>query len=188
MSSSSSAAATLAAAVAAGRMHEYTFESERLLRTALRDVYLTRQYTTITGTAKNPHSTRPPTTLERYEPSTNELTKAVIDWKARTLQVGGEMKGVDEVKRKTGNFTGSRYWRWGDDKEEYKVRYLDNMWIASDANNEPVASLTSATKHVFKPNPLPVLRLSRALQSEPQRQFVILLLLYSETKRLDRQD
>ncbi|KAF7324198.1 hypothetical protein MKEN_00642800 [Mycena kentingensis (nom. inval.)] len=163
-------------------MHSYTFDSDRLLNSALRDVYLKRQYTT--STAKHGPFSRPPTLLEAAASG----AKATIDWKARTFEIGGTLQAVDGLKKKTSSFSGTRYWRWGEG-EEYKVRYGDNMWIISSSDSaDPIATLTSATAHVFKANPLPVLKIAQSLRVEEQRQFLILVLLYSETKRLDRQD
>ncbi|KAJ7051492.1 hypothetical protein C8F01DRAFT_1174732 [Mycena amicta] len=169
-------------------MHEYTFDSTNILKSALRDSYLARVYTT--RTTNQAPFVRSQTTLE-HGPSG---TQAVIDWQTRTFQIGSgvgettQTRAVDGLKRKTA-FSATRYWRWGDG-EEYKVKYSDATWTLNSASGTLLASLSSATEHLIRQhlNSLPVLRIARSVQDETQRQFIILLLLYSETKRLERQN
>ncbi|KAF7304075.1 hypothetical protein MIND_00639000 [Mycena indigotica] len=165
-------------------MHEYTFDSAHILQNALRDTYLARVYTTRT-TSEAPFS-RQQTVLE-HQPTS---TEAVIDWQAKTFRIGtgaGTTKSVDSLKRSP-TFSTSRYWRWGTG-EEYKVKYSDGSWTVSSSTGALIASLSSATEHIIRQNlnSLPVLRLARTVADETQRQFLILLLLYSETRRIERQ-
>ncbi|KAF7300087.1 hypothetical protein MKEN_01331800 [Mycena kentingensis (nom. inval.)] len=188
-------------------MREYTFDSAHILRSALRDTYLARVYTTRTvSTGSFQRST---TTLEH---ATNG-SAAVIDWTGKSFQVGADTAYVETLKRKANAFSGyvplasralsasavagtlsdahrldrTRYWRWGNG-DEYRVKYSDNMWTVSSQSGTLLASLSSATAHIVRQdlNSLPVLRISPAVADETQRQFIILIMLYSETKRIER--
>ncbi|KAF7320558.1 hypothetical protein HMN09_00139800 [Mycena chlorophos] len=171
-------------------MQEYTFDSPDVLRSGLRDSYLSRIFTTSTTVVSA--GFRDNTTLS-VEATGAEAT---INWRAKTFRIGtGSASGgeqtrpVDGLKRKAG-FSAARYWRWGEG-EEYKVRYAAGAWVVASTSGTFLASLSSATTQILpgRPAPVPVapmLRLSRSLGDDAQRHFLVLVLLYSETRRLER--
>ncbi|KAJ7107787.1 hypothetical protein C8R44DRAFT_885188 [Mycena epipterygia] len=164
-------------------MRSFTFDSERILKSAIRsaDDHVLR-YTTSTvkqGLAR--HRTI-------FEDASG-LVGATIDWRERTFDIAGETHNIDNLKRKLSNFSGTRYWKWPGG-EEYKVRYsnTENTWTVTASTGEIVAELTSCIARPFRSSILPVLRIARGIRAADQRRFLSLLLIYSETKRLDRQD
>lgn len=52
-------------------------------------------------------------------------------------------------------------------------------------SGQVLATFTSNIRRVLKDNSLPTLSLAPSIRDEDERQFIILLLLYSETKRLN---
>ncbi|KAJ6540392.1 hypothetical protein B0H19DRAFT_1175580 [Mycena capillaripes] len=162
-------------------MQTFTFDSERILKSTIRDDRSTR-YTT--NTVKQT-LLRHTTTLE----DSSGGACATINWRDRTFEIGGRTDSIDQLKRKVSNFSLTRYWRWSDG-EEYKVKYseADNKWTVTVDTGEVVAEFASSILRTFKPSSLPVWRIARVIGDEDERHFLLLLLLYSETRRLDRQD
>ncbi|KAJ7431602.1 hypothetical protein FB451DRAFT_1486607 [Mycena latifolia] len=159
-------------------MQAFTFDSQKILKSAIyraEDRFL--QY--ITATEKQGF-TRHRTTVR------DGAVTAEIDWRDRTFQIAGDRHGVALLKRKLSNFSETRYWKWLDG-EEYKVRYsnADEMWTVHVSTGVLVAELSS---YGHKPKVLPVLRISEDIRESDERRFLLLVLLYSETKRLDRED
>ncbi|KAJ6529332.1 hypothetical protein B0H19DRAFT_531593 [Mycena capillaripes] len=158
-----------------------TFDSPKILKSALRcvddrDV----KYTTTTVRA---HSSRQTTSLDGAPGTPN----AVIDWKRGTFEISGARRHMADLKTKRVTFSSSRYWSWFD-CEEYKVKYAaveDNTWTVFSYSGTVLATFTSKIRRMFNDNALPVLRISSAIRDEDERLFIILVLLYSETKRLE---
>ncbi|KAJ7639951.1 hypothetical protein DFH06DRAFT_1137963 [Mycena polygramma] len=78
----------------------------------------------------------------------------------------------------------------GDDQATAKsIKYGSNdTWTVTSPNGAVVTSLTSSVEHTSGLTTLPVLHMARNIHEEPERQFLLLVLLYSEAKRLDRKD
>jgi hypothetical protein len=93
-----------------------------------------------------------------------------------------------------------REWEWSG--HTYTVKHAHHKWtvrnhsscesqIISFSNRQvtnshgEVACLTEYKPHLFHDNEHATLRISPEIQDEHQRAFIILVLLYSETKRLD---
>ncbi|KAJ6471604.1 hypothetical protein C8R47DRAFT_1147356 [Mycena vitilis] len=161
-------------------MQAFTFDSERILKSTIQAV--DARYTTTTvkhGFARHR------TTLE----NASGTASADINWRDRTFEIGGKTDSIDQLKRKVSNFSLTRYWKWSGDGEEYKVKYGSNdAWTVTSLNGTVIASLISSVERSFGPNTLPILHIARSIRDEEERQFILLVLLYSETKRLDRQD
>ncbi|KAJ7132705.1 hypothetical protein C8R46DRAFT_1048407 [Mycena filopes] len=165
-------------------MDTYTFESERILKSVIGSG--SGEYTT--STTKQGFSRHRTTVEDR-----SGAACAAIDWRERTFEIGGNSQAIEGLKRKVSNYTMTRYWRW-QHGEEYKVRWTDveNAWTVTTSTGAVLASIHSFRDGgLLKPSVLPVLKLARSLAGageEEQRRFVLLVLLYSETRRLDRQD
>ncbi|KAJ7484153.1 hypothetical protein FB451DRAFT_1231657 [Mycena latifolia] len=159
----------------------FTFDSAKILTTTLfsRDAG-SMKYTT--STVKK-GSSRQSTALEGAPGTPN----AVIDWKGKTFTISGSTRDVAELRKKRATFSSSRYWTWFD-CEEYRVKYesdLDHTWTVFSYSGAVLATFASNVHRVFQDNLLPVLCMSTSICDEEERRFIILVLLYSETKRLE---
>ncbi|CAK5282145.1 unnamed protein product [Mycena citricolor] len=183
-------------------LQEFTFEAESILEGAIRNAEdRARRYTL--ETSKSEHA-RQTTTVE------NRVATicANIDWRTRSFKIGQNESGVDVMKRAGSAFSrcapgvvllpaggplneslcSVRYWRWLGG-EEYQLKYSNSAdaWTVSDANGTVLAELKSSISPIFGQTSLPLLRISPTVRSEEERLFFLLVLVYSETKRLDRQ-
>ncbi|KAJ6471603.1 hypothetical protein C8R47DRAFT_745302 [Mycena vitilis] len=159
-------------------MQTFTFDSERILKCTIQAA--DDSYTIVT--VKH-GSTRHHTTLK----NSSGRACATINWHNRTFEIGGDTNSVDQLKRKASHFSLTRYWRWSGDGEEYRVKYGSNdAWTVTSSNGAVIASLTSSVEHPSGFTTLPVLHIARNIHDETERQFLLLVLLYSEAKRLDR--
>ncbi|KAJ7670714.1 hypothetical protein DFH06DRAFT_1320637 [Mycena polygramma] len=112
---------------------------------------------------------------------------ARIDWRRNTFEIAGLRRDMADLRTKQGTFSSSHYWSWFD-CEEYKVKYAaeeDNTWTVFSYSGTVLATFTSKIRRILHDNDLPVLRISPRIRDEDERCFVILVLLYSETKRLE---
>ncbi|KAJ7100766.1 hypothetical protein B0H15DRAFT_796467 [Mycena belliarum] len=159
----------------------FTFESAKILSTTLlsRDLASVK-YTTSTV---RKGSSRQSTSLVGAPGSPD----TEIDWKRNTFTISGETRHVGELRKKRATFSSSRYWSWFD-CEEYRVKYdseLENTWTVSSYSGTVLATFSSNIHRVFHGNSLPALNLSSSIHDEDERRFIILVLLYSEIKRLE---
>ncbi|KAJ7307654.1 hypothetical protein DFH08DRAFT_492973 [Mycena albidolilacea] len=160
-------------------MQSFAFDSERITKSSIQSTETHSRYTT--RTVKH--------VLSRHCTILEDSTGTVcgtIDWRERTLELGGKKASIEQLKRKVSNFSMTRYWKWVDG-DEYKVKYAENMWIVTASMGEVVAEFTSTVERALRSNLFPVWRIARDVRDE-ERQFLLLILLYSETKRLDRED
>ncbi|KAF7326309.1 hypothetical protein MKEN_00484300 [Mycena kentingensis (nom. inval.)] len=158
------------------------FSTSKILSGELHDVDKEVEYTV--GTVKR-GSTRLTTALR--EPGAGKEPTALIDWRARLFEISGHRKRVVEMKSTKGAFSSSRYWSWFDE-EEYRVKYSAEMahtWTLYSYTGDVLATLTSAVHRLLAQNSLPVLRIASTVTDEDERRFIVLVLLYSETKRLE---
>ncbi|KAJ7106239.1 hypothetical protein C8R44DRAFT_987381 [Mycena epipterygia] len=160
----------------------FTFDSAKILSSTIRSrEERPIEYTTTTvkkKTGPSQHSTA----LEGA-PGTPD---ALIDWKRNTFAIAGSTRYISELRTKRATFSSSRFWSWFD-CEEYKVKYeseQDNTWTMFSYSGSVLATFTSNIQRVFHKNSLPVLCMSPSVRDEDERRFIILVLLYSETKRL----
>ncbi|KAJ7683465.1 hypothetical protein B0H17DRAFT_1205162 [Mycena rosella] len=154
-----------------------TFDSAKILKTTLRaadDDERPLEYATTTASSG---SGRQSTSLVGAQGSRD----AVIDWKQKTFSVADSTRPIRELRKKRATFSSSRYWSWFD-CEECKVKYQDNAWTVFSYSGSVLAVFTPNT-HRGGRKALPVLRLASSVCDEEERRFIILVLLYSETKR-----
>ncbi|KAF7318445.1 hypothetical protein HMN09_00353700 [Mycena chlorophos] len=119
-----------------------------------------------------------------------QVQVGTIDWRAKTFEVGlggGERRKVHDLYTKRGTFSSSRYWSWFD-QDEYKVKYsaeTEHTWTLFSYSGQAIATLTSRVQRIIGASSLPTIRILSNIQSDDERRFIILVLLYSETKRLE---
>ncbi|KAJ6623291.1 hypothetical protein B0H10DRAFT_2010756 [Mycena sp. CBHHK59/15] len=162
-------------------MDAFTLSSHKILKCSIcsDSEYDIRYMTTTTKKGYARHHTA-------LEDGTSGAAGATIDWRERTFEISGTRQDVAQMKTQKSMFSGTRYWRWLDG-EEYKVKYWggENTWQVLTPTEEVVAAFTSYIGRIFSEDSLPILRISHNIREEAQRRFLILILLYSETKRLD---
>ncbi|KAJ7306215.1 hypothetical protein DFH08DRAFT_824871 [Mycena albidolilacea] len=137
------------------------------------------EYTTRTVKTR---SSRQTTSLEGAETSTSK-----IDWKRQTFEIAGSTRKIAQMRTKRAAFSSSRYWTWLD-QEEYRVKYeaeMDRTWTVYSYDGTILATFTAYTRRFLRDNSMPVLSISENITDENEQQFLILILLYSETKRLE---
>ncbi|KAF7360681.1 hypothetical protein MVEN_00799900 [Mycena venus] len=107
-----------------------------------------------------------------------------IHWRDKTFEIGGKTKKWRKVERSGGWFTSGREWEWSG--HTYTVKHAHHRWTVTDSHEE-VAHFTPYKSHLLRSNEHASLHFTSAIQDEHQRAFIILVLLYSETKRKDKQ-
>ncbi|KAF9043909.1 hypothetical protein BJ165DRAFT_175844 [Panaeolus papilionaceus] len=115
----------------------------------------------------------------------------MINWKKKTMDVGGQRKKLGDVRRKIlglakGKSSKTRLWQWAPDREEYCMEHEDEGWkITATSTSAIVGTLTVPyrPKLFGKTTPV-VLKLSRAALARDEV-FLILAAVYSEVKRGD---
>ncbi|KAF8217481.1 hypothetical protein K438DRAFT_1952370 [Mycena galopus ATCC 62051] len=113
--------------------------------------------------------------------------KAMIDWKSRAFEIRGAKRFIEQLCTKRGTFSSSRYWSWFD-AEEYKVKWeaeIEHTWTIHAYDGRVLASFTPKTRRLFHANTMPMLKISPSITDEDEEEFIILILLYSETKRME---
>ncbi|KAJ7191193.1 hypothetical protein GGX14DRAFT_579164 [Mycena pura] len=157
-----------------------TFDSPKILTSTLRSTDDGTVEYTVTTVKKG--TSRQTTSLA----GTSGKPSAIIDWREKAFEISGSRRNLNELQSKRTTFSPSRYWSWFDN-DEYKVKYsaeLDNTWTLFSYSGQVLAMLTSKINRFLRKNENPVLRISSSIDDEDERQFIILVLLYSETKRL----
>ncbi|KAJ7472956.1 hypothetical protein B0H11DRAFT_1345421 [Mycena galericulata] len=160
----------------------FTFDSPKILNSTVTVQSANESYVEYTVTTEKKAASR--TTSLDGAPGT---PAALIDWKRHTFEISGSKRDVADLRTRKGTFSSSHYWSWFDN-EEYKVKYaaeLDNTWTVYSYSGTVLATFTSNVRRLFKDNSLPMLCISSSIRDEDERQFIILVLLYSETKRLE---
>ncbi|KAJ7480740.1 hypothetical protein FB451DRAFT_1031315, partial [Mycena latifolia] len=82
-------------------------------------------------------------------------------------------------------FTRGPEWEWRG--HTYTVKHSQSKWSATNSQGDMVAEFTPHKFHLFSSSEHASLHISPD-QDEHQRAFIILVILYSENKRQDRQD
>ncbi|KAJ7745585.1 hypothetical protein DFH07DRAFT_833504 [Mycena maculata] len=159
----------------------FTFDSAKILNSTVRSAHEHSVQYRVTTQKRG--SSRQTTSLE----GTSGTPLATIDWKSKTFEISGSRRDMADLRIRRGTFSSSYYWSWFD-CEEYKVKYsaeLDHTWTVYSYSGTVLATFTSNIQRVFKDNSLPMLCISQSIRDEDERQFIILVLIYSEAKRLD---
>lgn len=112
-----------------------------------------------------------------------------ILWKEKAFGIFGQRKTISEVKRtKWGVFKKFRYWRWAPENKEFDIFYDSEAgWkvTALDHQRSMAAQfLVPERPALFSKGQPPSLHLTKAAL-EADEVFLILAMIYSETKRQD---
>ncbi|KAF5321257.1 hypothetical protein D9619_001661 [Psilocybe cf. subviscida] len=112
----------------------------------------------------------------------------VINWAQKTFEVHGQRRAIKDIRRKAkGLRNKSRYWKWGEGREEFDVVYRDGGWEAACTSTGAVEGKLSVPyrPHLFgKTKPI-VLELSRTALKHDEV-FLILIFIYCEVKRQEK--
>ncbi|KAJ7785264.1 hypothetical protein DFH07DRAFT_763862 [Mycena maculata] len=156
---------------------ELTFKSKDILNSHLHAGH-SNPYTTSTSSGVLGRKT---TTLK-----TGFLSGSAgkIDWRDKEFKIGGRTKKWRKVESSGGWFTSGREWEWAG--YTYTVKHSHHKWTATNSHRE-VAYFTPYQSHLLRSSEHASLYISPEIQDEHQRVFLILVLLYSETKRQDKQ-
>ncbi|KAG5646620.1 hypothetical protein DXG03_002924 [Asterophora parasitica] len=105
-----------------------------------------------------------------------------IDWKAKKFQIGGVKRKWKSLKRGGGVFSSGKEWHWSG--RSYVVRYHDKEWTATRHSwgNSAGAVFRLRRTHLFRSNEPASISFSQDIPPEDMV-FLILVFLYSETKR-----
>ncbi|KAJ7247071.1 hypothetical protein C8J57DRAFT_1475969 [Mycena rebaudengoi] len=99
-----------------------------------------------------------------------------INWRDTSFEIGGRYKKLTPPQ---GSSSSPRYWTWGGDV--YTVQYSSNKgWTA----NTPRGEVANYTRIVTPPQ-LAAIWISPEIVDQHEIVFLILVILYSETKRLE---
>jgi len=164
-----------------------TFDSPKILRS---NIYFEHdpdvEYTT--STVKKRTSRQTTTLAAPGAPPGTPNATAIIDWKRNTFEINGSTRKVEELRTKRATFSSSRYWSWFEE-EEYRVKYAaeaEHTWSVYSYDGTALATFATNIHRFFHDNSRPVMHMSPSITDEDERQFLILILLYSETKRMER--
>ncbi|KAJ6449399.1 hypothetical protein C8R47DRAFT_1171711 [Mycena vitilis] len=119
-----------------------------------------------------------------------------INWKERTLEVRGQRRKYEEVRRKEGGlWRKTRFWCWGKERKEYEVAYTHEEWKATlppSPDDDPKAPPTVAARftvparpHLFTKSAPAVVHLTPDALAEDEV-FLLLVFIYEEVKRQER--
>ncbi|KAJ7445104.1 hypothetical protein FB451DRAFT_1568233 [Mycena latifolia] len=158
---------------------DLTFKSKDILNNHLHD---TRQF------HSNPYTTssssdRKTTTLKTAGFLSSSAGK--IHWRDKSFEIGGRTKKWRKVESSAGWFTSGREWEWSG--HTYTVKHSHNKWTATNSQGSTVAHFAPHKFYLFSSSEHASLNISPEIQDEHQRAFLILVMLYSETKRQDKQ-
>ncbi|KAJ7448686.1 hypothetical protein B0H11DRAFT_340636 [Mycena galericulata] len=162
-------------------MPSYTFDSENILRSGIRGKDRSLQYRT--NTVKH-YFSRDHTTIE----DASGHTRGTINWQERrSFQISERRNEIPSLKRKLSTFSWTRYWK-RTEGEEYQVKYssVENTWTVKTSTGETIGELHSRVERLFKANSTPTLFIGGDIRDEDEQLFILMVLLYSETRRLDR--
>lgn len=128
---------------------------------------------------------RKTTTLVPTGRSSSHRIPAAIHWRERTFEMGGVKHDWSTLKHNTGGiFSSSREWRWS--RKSYTVKFHHAIWTASLTSSPHTtrATFSPYKSHWFSPNESGQISIPVDVSDEDTA-FLILVMIYSETKRLD---
>ncbi|KAF7362802.1 hypothetical protein MVEN_00630000 [Mycena venus] len=112
--------------------------------------------------------------------------EGIIDWREKTIRIGQNERPVAYLKQHRGGmFSSKRQWSWTD--IAYTVKYEDNRdWTATPISESvEVARLRSRNEHLFRSSDPAIVWFSEDIPNDTEKMFLLLVLLYSEVRRLD---
>ncbi|KAG6827594.1 hypothetical protein H0H92_011190 [Tricholoma furcatifolium] len=124
------------------------------------------------------------TTLDPYTPSG---VSGKIHWKSDEFEIGRVRRATGTLIYSTGGFWNlgwTQECRWS--YQSYVIQYANNQWTVTPSNaprSIPVAILVPYESHIFRSAEPATLSLAPGLPNE-EGVFLMLVLLYSEVKRL----
>ncbi|KAJ7292169.1 hypothetical protein C8J57DRAFT_1458668, partial [Mycena rebaudengoi] len=110
-------------------------------------------------------------------------TAGRIDWRDKSFEIAGRTQKIKRISSSGGWFSLSRDWKWG--AHTYTLKYSRKGWTAKTSMGE-VAHYNSYKPHLFRSSDHAAIQISPAIQDQHEIVFLILVMLYSETKRLER--
>ncbi|KAL1751874.1 hypothetical protein FB107DRAFT_293594 [Schizophyllum commune] len=116
--------------------------------------------------------------------STAHTPPASIQWRKRLIDINGQVKHIDMVKRRSrGWFSSARLWQWGN--ISYELHYSSGEWTARSSGNT-VATFFPYQPRLFHKSEQAQIFL---LRDVPPTDLVFLLVafIYMELRRQDKQ-
>ncbi|KIM36902.1 hypothetical protein M413DRAFT_448828 [Hebeloma cylindrosporum] len=114
-----------------------------------------------------------------------------INWAKKTFEIQGQRKGLDDVRRKPPGLAlirnKSRFWKWGEGREEYDIVHNEEGWEATCTRTgvvEATFTVPYRPQLFGKTKPL-VLNLSRVALAKDEV-FLLLVFIYCEIKRQEK--
>ncbi|CAK5272510.1 unnamed protein product [Mycena citricolor] len=162
-----------------------TFDSAQILQTIVRDAQDQQVEYNVQTTTANGRGVDKKRWMTFVE--VEGVATAAIDWREKTFEISGTRCALSKMRRKRSAFASSRYWTWFD-CEEYKVKYeaeAVNTWTVYSYTGSVLATFSASTSRLFRGKTNPILTLSSSVSDEEERQFILLVLLYSETRRME---
>ncbi|KIJ92944.1 hypothetical protein K443DRAFT_684900 [Laccaria amethystina LaAM-08-1] len=119
----------------------------------------------------------------------DSTTVGVIHWNEKILEVCGHKKSLKDIRRKPQGLIRERYWRWSSDRREFVIDFQEDEWKVK-INNSKNVTVEGSFDVPYRPRlfgkttPM-VFHLSRKALAKDEV-FLILVLIYSESKRQEK--
>ncbi|KAI5900578.1 uncharacterized protein SCHCODRAFT_02608274 [Schizophyllum commune H4-8] len=110
---------------------------------------------------------------------------ASIQWRKRLVDINGQVKHVEMLKRRSrGWFSSARLWQWGD--MSYELHFSSGEWTARSSDGNTVATFFPYQPRLFHKSEQAQIFLLRDL-SPTETAFLIVVFIYMELRRQDKQ-
>ncbi|KAF7316710.1 hypothetical protein HMN09_00404100 [Mycena chlorophos] len=118
----------------------------------------------------------------------SNMVVGVINWRDKSMEVGGKRRKLDEVRRTKGSlFNKQRFWKWSSRRKEYELSYTHEEWKATLEDGKVIAGrfCVPFRPHLFHKSEPPVVNLTSTALIEDEV-FLLLVFIYEEVKRQDK--
>ncbi|KAF8077683.1 hypothetical protein FPV67DRAFT_7752 [Lyophyllum atratum] len=172
-------------------MPAYTFVSKDLLNTAV--LPTESQNWTSYSTSTNSSVLVPKLTILTPSATRNTYGAALdgaIDWQNESLIIGGMSTKLKNLKRRPSRKSGgAREWTWKGERFTVKYHASTDKWTAkSGSPAHPDDAIFAVRKHrILKADDPATMTLSENLSAQ-DTVFLILVMIYSETRRQERKE